>query len=226
MKLNMNTTQMTIPQYILDKTKTKLEWKDYFNSEYVLHSYNNNITSTPINNAVTIKPCCHYNIAKAFSFSYLHNNITTQQQHQPLVINHFHVELNNNKQIIPNDLYLNTNNNEHIASSTYSNNNTICNYKSKRKVLKYENFTEIFKTALTDRDYHIVMLPNDNNNNNEHKSNNDTTNRFVGNNINIKYKKFNNYYNQLHKAKEESRKKLFNPHYSHRMRLHTNNILK
>lgn len=224
MKLNMTTTQMTIPQYILDKTKTKLEWKDYFNSEYVLHSYNNNITSTPINNAVTIKPSCHYNIAKASSFSYLHNNITTQQ-HQPFVINHFHVELNNNnKQIIPNDLYLNTNDNEHIASSTYSNSNTICNYKNKRKVLKYENFTEIFKTALTDRDYHIVMFPNDNNNDN--KSNNEITNKCVNNNSNIKYKKFNNYYNQLHKAKEESRKKLFNPHYSHRMRLHINNILK
>ena len=222
---------MTIPQYILDKTKTKLEWKDYFNSEYVLHSYNNNITSTPINNSITVKPCnynnCasfkHVNISKASSFSYLHN-ITTQQQ-QSLVINHFHVELNNNKQMLPNDVYVNTNDNERVVSSTYINSNTICNYKSKRKVLKYENFTEIFKTALTDRDYHIVMLSNDNNNNN--KSNNEITNKCVDtNNTNTKYKKFNNYYNKLHKAKEESKKKLFNVHYSHRMRLHMNNILK
>lgn len=217
---------MTIPQYILDKTKTKLEWKDYFNSEYVLHSLNNNITSTPLNsnnNSLATKPCQHNNcasfklvhISKASSFSYLHK--TTAQQ--PLVINHFHVELNttHHKQMLSNELYLNTNDNErneHVVS-THSNSNTI----SKRKVLKYEDFTEIFKTPLTDRDYRIVMELDDSNGN---KSNDEITSKRVV----TKYKKFNNYYNQLHKAKEESRKKLFNVHYSHRKRLHLNGMLK
>ena len=34
---------MIIPKYIIDKKKTKKEWKDYFTSEFTIHSINNQI---------------------------------------------------------------------------------------------------------------------------------------------------------------------------------------
>ena len=34
---------MIIPKYIIDKKKTKKEWKDYFISELTIHSTNNQI---------------------------------------------------------------------------------------------------------------------------------------------------------------------------------------